>query len=54
VARAAVKLLRREPLTAQRLGATGARTATTQAGWQRVGELTVEAYRRHGLLPSGR
>lgn len=36
---------------AERLGAAGARTATRQASWDGVAELTLQAYREH-LLPS--
>lgn len=50
LARAAQRLMTDRGL-AQRLGTAGARTAESEAGWARVGQLTLEAYRRHGLLP---
>lgn len=50
LARAAIRLLTDSAL-AQRLGSAAAGTAASSGGWARVGELTLEAYRRHRLLP---
>jgi glycosyltransferase involved in cell wall biosynthesis len=49
LARAAHRVLSDRGL-AQRLGIAGARSAGSEASWARVGQLTLEAYRRHGLL----
>lgn len=49
LATAMTKLLD-DPQAAAEMGLTGARVAAAQTGWKAVGEATLAAYERHGLL----
>jgi glycosyltransferase involved in cell wall biosynthesis len=52
LAAAAIDLLT-DGQRALRMGLTGARTAAADTSWAAVGAATLNAYRRHGLLPPG-